>query len=100
MSSEQREKLQSNFQERCDLISKVTKNPRPHFLWQKIQIWKKLQLLSKFVVKSTLRDFPVSYFGYRTKSKTRKPRKFSFFLLNPLYNVRFLSQFIFVVSEF
>ena len=94
MSSEQREKLQSNFQERCDLISKVTKNPRPHFLWQKIQIWKKLQLLSKF------QDFPVSDFGYRTKSKTRKPRKFSFFLLNPLYNVRFLSQFIFAVSEF
>ena len=27
MSSEQREKLQSNFQERCDLISKVTKKP-------------------------------------------------------------------------
>ena len=46
----------------------------------------KLQLLSKFEVKENFRDFWVFDFGYRAKSKTRKPWKFLLFLLKPYWN--------------
>ena len=41
----------------------------------------KLQLMSKLEVKKNFPKFPSFDLGYRTKSKTRKSREFSFFLL-------------------
>ena len=44
--------------------------------------------------KRNFRDFRVFDLGYRAKSKTRKSRKFLFFLLNHIGTFQFLTQFI------
>ena len=44
--------------------------------------------------KRNFRDFRVFDLGYRAKSKTRKSRKFLFFLLNHIGTFQFFAQFI------
>ena len=118
ISSEQLEELQWNFQERRDLVLKVTKKQgftlsleykNLEQVTTTVKMWseKNLSKISNFSIlgkvflsvhfcrfwilsynhcqnlkwQNTFRDFRVFDFGYRTKSKTRKPRKFSIFLV-------------------
>ena len=79
LSSEQLEELQWNFQERRDLILKVTQKTRLHRLSRRYKFGTSYNYCKNLNWKKPSQDFQFFDFGYRTK---------------------FLSQFIFVVSEY
>ena len=56
-----------------------------------------VKICSKIAL-SEISQFPI--LGIEQNRKLGNLGSFLFFLLNPLYNVRFLSPFIFVISEF
>ena len=81
IASQQLEEFQWDFLERCELKSKVTQKQGFNLsqnLSKSIKIWSK---------KKAFEDFQVFDFGYRSKSKTRKPLKVSFFLLKAYLNL-------------
>ena len=59
---------------------KSHKKTRLHSVCRKCKFGKSYKYCQNLKWKNTFRDFRVFDFGYRTKSKTRKPRKFSLFL--------------------
>ena len=79
ISSKQLEELQRGFQERRDLILKVTQKTRLHPLSRTYKFGTSYNYCKNLNRKKPFQDFQFFDFGYRTK---------------------FLSQFIFVVSEY
>ena len=79
LSSEQLEELQWNFQERRELILKVTQKTRLHRLSRRYKFGTSYNYCKNLNWKKPSQDFQFFNFGYRTN---------------------FLSQFIFVFSEY